>query len=46
MSVWYEYTTERDQDSDDERINEGREDGIGSISGDELTKTLCDISVR
>ena len=45
MSVWYEYTTERNEDSDDERVYEGCEDGVGCICGDKLTKTLAGVSV-
>jgi hypothetical protein len=32
-------TTEGDQDTDDERINEGGEDGVGGVCGDKLTQT-------
>ena len=39
LGVWDENTAEGDKDTDDERIDEGGEDGVRRVGSDELTKT-------
>jgi hypothetical protein len=40
LGIWHEDTAERYEDTDDERVDEGGEDGVWCIGRYELAKTL------